>query len=73
MQEPMANPGVMTPPVRYETSPLLGGPQPPRPGLMTPTSDLPQLDHGPAIRTLLWLVATALGAAELLLLTAPSG
>ena len=48
--------GVMAPPVSYE-----------RPGLMAPTSGAAALDHARAVRTLLWVVAGALAAVELML------
>ena len=46
----------MAPPVSYE-----------RPGLMAPTSGAAALDHARAVRTLLWVVAGALAAVELML------
>ena len=41
-----------------------------RSGVMAPGPSL-DLDHAHAVRSLLWLVAGALGLAELLLLNAP--
>ena len=43
---------------------------PPQPGLMAASPSV-TLDHAAAIRTLLWIVAGALGAVELLLTAAP--
>ena len=48
--------GVMAPPVSYE-----------RPGLMAPASYTAEIDHARAVRSLLWFVAGALAAVELLL------
>jgi hypothetical protein len=45
---------------------------PPRPGLMTADPSA-ALDHASAIRSLLWIVAGALAAVELLLHAAPKG
>jgi hypothetical protein len=45
---------------------------PPKPGLMAAGPGL-ALDHASAIRTLLWVVAGALGAVEVLLSAAPKG
>ena len=45
---------------------------PTRPGLMAADSSA-ALDHASAIRGLLWIVAGALGALELLLHAAPKG
>jgi hypothetical protein len=73
MHEPMTRIGVMAPPTQHDALPLLHCARPPRPGVMTPAASSAELDHALALRTLLWLVATVLGAAELLLLTAPSG
>jgi hypothetical protein len=53
--------GVMSPP------PYDG---PPQPGLMAPGPG-PALDHASAIRNLLWIVAAALAAVELLLTLLP--
>jgi hypothetical protein len=47
--------GVMAPPVSYD-----------RPGLMTP-APYAEIDHPQALRSLLWFVAGALAAVELLL------
>ena len=55
--------GVMSPP------PHAG---PPQPGLMAPAPG-PALDHASAIRMLLWIVAGALAAVELLLGAVPKG
>jgi hypothetical protein len=63
--------GVMAPPVLYESPPLFACAQPVRAGVMAPGPSL-DIDHAYAIRALLWVVAAALGLAELLLLTAPS-
>ena len=46
----------MAPPTSYE-----------RPGLMAPASCAADLDHARAVRTLLWFVAGALAAVELML------
>ena len=73
MQEQVTRPGVMAPPTRHEALPLLHYERSAQPGLMRPAEFSADVDHSAALRTLLWLVATALGAAELLLLTAPSG
>jgi hypothetical protein len=48
--------GVMAPPVSYE-----------RPGLMAPAAHAAEIDHALAIRSLLWFVAGALAAVELML------
>jgi hypothetical protein len=60
----------MAPPVRYDSPPLLAYARPRREGVMAPGPSL-DLDHAHAVRSLLWLVAGALGLAELLLLNAP--
>jgi len=54
--------GVMSPPPH-------DGPS--QPGLMA-VGPSPALDHAPAIRSLLWIVAGALAAVELLLTAAPN-
>ena len=66
----MERPGVMAPPVLYDSPPLLACARPARVGVMAPEPSL-EIDHAHAIRTLLWLVAAALGFAELLLSSAP--
>jgi hypothetical protein len=48
--------GVMAPPVTYD-----------RPGLMTPASYAAEIDHARTVRTLLWFVAGALAAVEVML------
>jgi hypothetical protein len=67
----MERPGVMAPPVLYESQPLLACRHPVRVGVMTPSASL-DIDHAAAIRALLWVVAAVLGLVDLLLLTAPS-
>jgi hypothetical protein len=65
----MERPGVMAPPVCYDSPPLLAHARSVRVGVMAPAPHL-DIDHAHAIRSLLWLVAGALGLAELLLLHA---
>jgi hypothetical protein len=73
MQEQMARRGVMAPPTRHDAPPLLHYERSAQPGLMRPAEASVDVDHSAALRTLLWVVATALGAAELLLLSTPTG
>ena len=61
--------GVMAPPVWYDSPPLLACTRPLRTGVMAPAPHL-DIDHAQAVRSLLWLVAGALGLVELLLLHA---
>ena len=67
----MERPGVMAPPVLYESQPLMACRHPVRVGVMTPSLAL-DIDHAATIRTLLWVVAAVLGLVELLLRAAPS-
>ncbi|HYZ75991.1 MAG TPA: hypothetical protein VE596_01335 [Gaiellaceae bacterium] len=67
----MERPGIMAPPVLYESRPLLACSRPVRAGVMAPGPHL-DIDHAAAIRALLWVVAAVLGLVELLLLTSPS-
>ena len=66
----MERPGVMAPPVLYESQPLMACRHSVRIGVMTPGPSL-DIDHAAAIRALLWVVAAVLGLVELLLLTSP--
>jgi hypothetical protein len=67
----MERPGIMAPPVLYESRPLFACSPPARAGVMAPGPSL-DIDHAYAIRVLLWAVAAVLGLLELLLLAAPN-